>query len=153
MGSSDTKFLEFLRTGCARNLVLYKARWSIAAHGNLKNSTTGVSAHENLRYYIPFLEFCAPGAPKNLVPYKALSIAALGTLKNSNTGVSAHGNLRNSRGGGTRLPKFKFSAKFPIGLHVILQIQIRKFENDCYIMWKIILPENPSRFNVEPLLK
>ena len=57
------------------------------------------------------------------------------------------------RGGRTRLPKFKFSAKFPIGLHVILQIQIKKFENDCYIMWKIILTENPSRFNVEPLLK
>ena len=56
-------------------------------------------------------------------------------------------------GGRTRLPKFKFSAKFPKGLHVILQIQIRKFENDCYIMWKIILTENPSRFNVEPLLK
>ena len=37
-------------------------------------------------------------------------------------------------GGRTRLPKFKFSAKFPIGLHVILQIQIKKFENDCYIM-------------------
>ena len=30
------------------------------------------------------------------------------------------------RGGGRkRLPKFKFSAKFPIGLHVILQIQIK----------------------------
>ena len=60
---------------------------------------------------------------------------------------------RSYRGGGgrTRLPKFKFSAKFPIGLHVILQIQIRKFENDCYIMWKINLTENPSRFNVEPL--
>ena len=57
------------------------------------------------------------------------------------------------QGGRTRLPKFKFSAKFPIGLHVILQIQIKKFENDCYIMWKIILTENPSRFNVEPLLK
>ena len=57
------------------------------------------------------------------------------------------------RGGRTRLPKFKFSAKFPIGLHVILQIQIKKFENDCYIMWKIILTENPLRFNVEPLLK
>ena len=57
------------------------------------------------------------------------------------------------RGGRTRLPKFKFSAKFPIGLHVILQIQIKKFENDCYIMWKIILTENPSRFNIEPLLK
>ena len=56
-------------------------------------------------------------------------------------------------GGRKRLPKFKFSAKFPIGLHVILQIQIKKFENDCYIMWKIILTENPSRFNVEPLLK
>ena len=58
-----------------------------------------------------------------------------------------------SRGGRKRLPKFKFSAKFPIGLHVILQMQIKKFENDCYIMWKIILTENPSRFNVEPLLK
>ena len=56
-------------------------------------------------------------------------------------------------GGRKRLPKFKFSAKFPIGLHVILQIQITKIENDCYIMWKIILTENPSRFNVEPLLK
>ena len=56
-------------------------------------------------------------------------------------------------GGRTRLPKFTFPAKFPIGLHVILQIQIKKFENDCYIMWKIILTENPSRFNVEPLLK
>ena len=51
------------------------------------------------------------------------------------------------------MPKFKFSAKFPIGLHVILQIQIRKFENDCYIMLKIILTESPSRFNVEPLSK
>ena len=55
-----------------------------------------------------------------------------------------------SGGGRTRLPKFKFSAKFPIGLHVILQIQIRKLENDCYIMWKIILTENPSRFNLNP---
>ena len=62
---------------------------------------------------------------------------------------------KNPRGGGgrKRLPKFKFSAKFPIGLHVILQIQIKKFENDCYLMRKIILTENPSRFNVEPLLK
>ena len=42
--------------------------------------------------------------------------------------------LRYGGGGRTRLPKFKFSAKFPIGLHVILQIQIRKFENDCYMM-------------------
>ena len=57
------------------------------------------------------------------------------------------------RRGWKRLPKFKFSAKFPIGLHVILQIQIRKFENDCYIMWKMILIENPLRFNIEPLLK
>ena len=57
------------------------------------------------------------------------------------------------QGGRKRLPEFKFSAKFPIGLHVILQIQIKKFENDCYLMWKIILTENPSRFNVEPLLK
>ena len=37
-------------------------------------------------------------------------------------------------GGQKRLPKFKFSAKFPIGLPMILQIQIKKFENDCYIM-------------------
>ena len=57
------------------------------------------------------------------------------------------------QGGRKWLPKFKFSAKFPLCLHVILQIQIKKIENDCYIMWKIILTENPSRFNVEPLLK
>ena len=42
--------------------------------------------------------------------------------------------LELTRWGRKRLPKFKFSAKFPIGLHVILQIQIKKFENDCYIM-------------------
>ena len=59
----------------------------------------------------------------------------------------------NNRGGRKRLPKFKFSAKFPIGLHVILQIQIKEFENDCYIMWKIILTENPLRCNLAPLLK
>ena len=29
-------------------------------------------------------------------------------------------------GGRTRLPKSEISAKFPIGLHVILQIQIKK---------------------------
>ena len=39
-----------------------------------------------------------------------------------------------TRGGRKRLSKFKFSAKFPIGLHVILQLQIKKFENDCYLM-------------------
>ena len=60
---------------------------------------------------------------------------------------------RRQGGGRKRLPKFEFSAKFPIGLHVILQIQIKKFENDFYIMWKIILTPNPSKFNVEPLLK
>ena len=53
-------------------------------------------------------------------------------LLQSRGGSSLHG--RKCRGGRTRLPKFKFSAKFPIGLHVILQIQIKKFENDCYIM-------------------
>ena len=33
-----------------------------------------------------------------------------------------------NQGGRTRLPKFKFSPKFLIGLHFILQIQIRKFK-------------------------
>ena len=36
-------------------------------------------------------------------------------------------NLILKQGGRKRLPKFKFSAKFPIGLHMILQIQIKKF--------------------------
>ena len=68
-------------------------------------------------------------------------------------------NIAAKQGGGERLPKFIFSAKFPIGLHVILQIQIKKFENDCYIMWKIILTEirrgstlNPSWNNVKWIL-
>ena len=34
--------------------------------------------------------------------------------------------LNETGGGRKRLPKFKFSAKFPVGLHVILQIQIKK---------------------------
>ena len=46
-----------------------------------------------------------------------------------------HAEQRDGGGGGrTRLPKFKFSAKFPIGLHVILQIQIRKFKNGFCLM-------------------
>ena len=60
----------------------------------------------------------------------------------------------NFQGGRTRLPKFKFSANFPIGLQVILQLQIKKNQK-CLISYvkKNILTENPLRFNVEPLLK
>ena len=58
-----------------------------------------------------------------------------------------------NQGGRTRLPKFKFSANFPIGLHVILQLQIKNIQK-CLISYvKNILTENPLRFNVEPLLK
>ena len=59
-------------------------------------------------------------------------------------------------GGRKRLPKFKFSANFPIGLHVLLQIEIKKntkIKNVLYLMWKNISTENPLRFNLEPLLK
>ena len=38
------------------------------------------------------------------------------------------------QGGKTRLSKFKFSARFPIGLHVILQIQIKKIQK-CIISY------------------
>ena len=42
---------------------------------------------------------------------------------------------KNANGGGrTRLPKFKFSANFPIGLHVILQLQIKKIQK-CLISY------------------
>ena len=57
------------------------------------------------------------------------------------------------RGGRTRLPKFKFSANFPIGLHVILELQIKKFKTCLNRMRKIILTENPLGFDREPLLK
>ena len=85
---------------------------------------------------------------------KELKLHKLGVFDN-NIAISSTGRYQYipRQGGRKRLPKFRFSAKFPIGLHVILQVQIKKFENDCYIMWKIILTENPSRFNVEPLLK
>ena len=43
------RFWTFCGQGTPENLVLYKARWSIAAHRNLRNSTTGVSAHRNLK--------------------------------------------------------------------------------------------------------
>ena len=53
-------------------------------------------------------------------------------------------------GGGSDVPEFKFQVEFPIGLHVILQLRIKKLPNIT-----IILSENPSRcnLNLEPLLK
>ena len=36
------------------------------------------------------------------------------------------GNLPKDQGGQIRLPKLKFSANLPTGLHVILQLQIKK---------------------------
>ena len=95
-----------------------------------------------------FLDFCPLRnvfCPLDASPHKKISGAATacvcdqqvvaGLYRNGNelSDFSHRKSLR-SRGGRTRLPKFKFSAKFPIGLHVILQIQIKKFENDCYIM-------------------
>ena len=45
----------------------------------------------------------------------------------NHTGASKRDIWTRAGGGGRkRLPKFEFSAKFPIGLHVILQIQIKK---------------------------
>ena len=45
-------------------------------------------------------------------------------------------------GGRTRLPKFKFEAKFPIGLHVILQLEINQnsaaLNAQNYLNWKSI---------------
>ena len=53
----------------------------------------------------------------------------------------------------TRLPKFKFSANFPIGLQVILQIQIKNKIKKCLISYvKYVLTENPLRFNLEVIL-
>ena len=34
--------------------------------------------------------------------------------------------IKRKAGGGSDLPKFKFSVEFPIGLHAILQLQIKK---------------------------
>ena len=64
--------------------------------------------------------------------------------------------------GGVRsdLPKFKFSVEFPIGLHVILQLQIKKFKTAYYLLsaklfqpkirWGAIL--HPSWNNVKWIL-
>ena len=59
------------------------------------------------------------------------------------------------RGGGGRsnLPKFKFSVEFPIGLHIVLKLQIKKFKIAYYLKCKSILTENPLRCNLAPLLK
>ena len=50
----------------------------------------------------------------------------------SQSKISREGSIgrdRQRQWGRTRLPKFKFSANFPIALHVILQLQIKKFQN------------------------
>ena len=77
--------------------------------------------------------------PKNpcfidaIYQFRALSVSNV-CCSGSYTKGACAASKQSGGGGRTRLPKFKFSAKFPVGLHVILQIQIRKFENDCYIM-------------------
>ena len=48
----------------------------------------------------------------------------------------------------------EFSAKFPIGLHVILQTQIEmKFKTVLNHMRKVVLTKNPLKFNLELLFK
>ena len=46
------RFWSFCAPGASENFVIYKAWWSIAAHGNLQISTTGVSAQWTLRYSV-----------------------------------------------------------------------------------------------------
>ena len=134
-----------------------------------------LSGRHLMRQQVPML-FLLPLVHLGAVAYNSVEMLAQGYFKGQRSSIihklhffmtlcdmqSSSGNYSTRhkpqnqtffRGGRKRLPKFKFSAKFPIGLHVILQIQIKKFENDCYLMWKIILTENPSRFDVEPLLK
>ena len=50
--------------------------------------------------------------------------------------------------GRTCLTKFIFSTKFPIGLHVILQLQIKKFKFASHRIMKIILSEKPLELNI-----
>ena len=57
------------------------------------------------------------------------------------------------RGGRTYFPQFKFSAKCPIGLPVILKLQIKKNLNLIESDAKNILTENPLRCSLSPLLK
>ena len=46
-----------------------------------------------------------------------------------NLGVTIMLITENGGGGaGSDLPKFKFSVQFPIGLHAILQLQMKKFK-------------------------
>ena len=97
-GSSETSLLEFLRTRCSRNLIPYMPWWSIGAHGNLRNSTSGISSHGILRNIIGVSAHPVHQEPHS---YKAQrSIATYGNLKNSTNGVTAHEILnRNSVSG------------------------------------------------------
>ena len=86
------------------------------------------------------LKFC------NLTTHKTSS-----TFHNSVTIRSIVWNKHNTcfRGGRTRLPIFTFLAKFPIGLHMILQIQIKKIKFALNYMCKIILTKNLLEFTLE----
>ena len=61
----------------------------------------------------------------NLIPFEEISLWNIFLSQQiillTRVGRWGACNLKYSRGGRTQLPKFKFSAKFPIGLHVILQ--------------------------------
>ena len=67
--SSEIPLVEFLRTLCANNLVSYKARWSIAAHGTLKKihyRSFYARDPQKLRWW----NLCAPGLQKALFPIR-----------------------------------------------------------------------------------
>ena len=62
--------------------------------------------------------------------------------------------LNQSRGAGHVCLNQKFSAKFPIGLHVILKLQIKKKSTLDWIRYtKLFSSENPLRCSLAPVSK
>ena len=68
-GRSQNLHYLYLGMGALKNLIPYRAQWSIAVHGILNNSTRGVSAHGILKNSTSGV-FCAPGALKTLFPIR-----------------------------------------------------------------------------------
>ena len=110
------RFWSFCARSAPENLVLYKIRWSIAVHGNLRNSVFGVSAHGvrqktsfSIRYGGVSLRTGTSKTPlpeflHSTVPYRERGFLAHSVRRNSKNGVSEVPMRRNSGCGVFEVP-------------------------------------------------
>ena len=99
--------------------------------------------HMTLELPIVFLYFgplCTPSKQFLVYQFSTFQIILIQINRIREGAVAA--NITSGGGGGrTRLPKFKFSAKFPVGLHELLQLQLKHSKLPNILWTKLFQPK------------